>query len=99
MGATAATKSALDLGWASLLECLGKNEHHHNRYDVVYRGKRRTQKRRRYKKAYKDEAIRLAMQSGISQAQVAKDLDVSAGLLNRCVIEAQRANGGSPGPG
>jgi len=54
------------------------------------------QKRRRYTKAYKDDAIRLAMQSGISQAQVARDLDINAGLLNRWVVEAQRANGSSP---
>ena len=54
------------------------------------------QKRRRYTKAYKDEAIRLAMQSGISQAQVARDLDINPGLLNRWVVEAQRANGRSP---
>ena len=39
--------------------------------------------RRRYTKQFKEEAIRLVSQEGVSLTQVARDLGIDAGMLRR----------------
>lgn len=48
------------------------------------------QKRRHYSEEFKQEAVRLALQDGTSQAKVAHDLGVNSNLLNRWVSEAMK---------
>jgi len=40
-------------------------------------------KRRRYTKQFKEEALRLVSQEGVSLTQVAQDLGINAGMLRR----------------
>ncbi len=39
--------------------------------------------RRRYTKQFKEEALRLVSQEGVSLTQVARDLGINAGMLRR----------------
>ena len=47
--------------------------------------------RKRYTKQFKEEALRLVSQEGISLAQVAQDLGLDASMLRRWRKEANRA--------
>ncbi len=46
--------------------------------------------RRRYTKQFKEEALRLVSQEGVSLAQVAQDLDLDASMLRRWRKEANK---------
>ncbi len=46
--------------------------------------------RRRYSREFKLEVIRRVRESGLSQAQVAKDLGISANTLSRWMQQARR---------
>ncbi len=45
--------------------------------------------RKRYTKPFKEEALRLVSQEGVSLAQVAKDLGLDAGMLRRWRKDAE----------
>ncbi len=49
--------------------------------------------RKRYTKQFKEEALRLASQEGVSLAQVAKDLGLDASMLRRWRKEADTQGG------
>jgi len=66
----------------------------------VVRIKRVKQPRRKYTKEFKVEAVKLALEGGVSQAQVAKNLGISPHLLSRWVIQFQEdAVNAFPGKG
>ncbi len=45
--------------------------------------------RRRYTKQFKEEALRLVSQEGVSLAQIAQDLGIDAGMLRRWRKDAE----------
>ncbi len=49
--------------------------------------------RRRYTKQFKEEALRVVSQEGVSLTQVAKDLGINAGILGRWRVDLE--TGGS----
>ncbi len=56
--------------------------------------------RRRYTKQFKEEALRLVSQEGVSLTQVAQDLGINAGMLRRWGGDvAIRGSKGFPGHG
>ena len=57
-------------------------------------------KRRKFSDEYKREAIRLALQPGVTKSQVGRELGIGANLLGRWCRDAA-ANGAAafPGPG
>jgi len=54
--------------------------------------------RRKFSDEYKREAVELAQQSGVTQAQIARELGINATLLGRWVREL-RESGGAAFPG
>ncbi len=56
--------------------------------------------RRRYTKQFKEEAIRLVRQEGVSLTQVARDLGINAGMLRRWRDDREtRGSNAFPGRG
>ncbi len=56
--------------------------------------------RRRYTKQFKEEAIRLVIQEGVSLTQVAQDLGINAGMLRRWRDDREtRGSNAFPGRG
>jgi len=49
--------------------------------------------RRRYSRAFKDEAVKLVLEQGLTRAQAARDLGISESVLGRWVQKAQAAGG------
>lgn len=49
-----------------------------------------TPSRRRYSREFKLEVVRRVQESGLSQAQIAKDLGISANTLSRWMQQARR---------
>ena len=46
------------------------------------------QKRRKYSREYKQEAVRLTREPGVSIAQIARDLGINSGLLGKWCKQA-----------
>lgn len=65
---------------------------------VVRRGKKQIQ--RRFTKEFKVEAVKLVLEKGMTQAQVARDLGIHATMLNRWVVKYEEdATNSFPGKG
>ena len=45
--------------------------------------------RKRYSKEFKDEAVKLVLEQGMSKAQVTRDLGISHGIIARWIKESQ----------
>ena len=48
--------------------------------------------RRSFTTEFKEEAVRLVLQEGLSQSQVARDLDISVKSLSNWIAQAQSGN-------
>lgn len=65
---------------------------------VIRRGKKQVQ--RRFTKEFKVEAVKLVLEKGMTQVQVAKDLGVHASQLNKWIVQYQEdAMNAFPGKG
>ena len=51
--------------------------------------------RRRYSRKFKEEAVKLVLEQGLTRAQAARDLGISESVLGRWVNKAQAAGGGA----
>jgi len=51
--------------------------------------------RRKYSREYKQEAVRLTQEPGISVAQIARDLGINAGLLGKWCKQAKTEGAGA----
>jgi transposase-like protein len=65
--------------------------HNDRRFEDASKSKKTT--RRRHRREFKAEAATLVMKQGLSRAQVARDLGISSGLIDRWVQTAEEATG------